>query len=232
MVIEILYPNSCNLFGDRGNIVYLKKNLTDATFIETGLNDEPYFVKNDVNLIYLGPMSEPLQVKVVERLKPYKERIAELIENDVFFLLTGNAVEVFGKEVTDTEGSGFKGLGLLDITCKRNMFKRKNSLFKGKFEDICIVGFQTQFTVTVSNETGLFEKVYGLGLNEKSKFEGVRKNNLFGTYLIGPLLVLNPYFTRKLFEMMGINKKTLYLEKYLIEAYNMRVEDFDRAEKK
>ena len=46
MIIEILYPHSCNLFGDRGNVMYLKSNLPDATFIETNLNDKPYFDEN------------------------------------------------------------------------------------------------------------------------------------------------------------------------------------------
>lgn len=231
MVIEILYPYSCNLFGDRGNVVYLKQNLKEATFIETNLNDEPYFVKNEVDFVYMGPMSENTQIKVVERLKPFKERLRSLIENDVFFLLTGNALEIFAKEVKDVDGSGFEGLGLLDVTCKRDMFKRKNSLFKGKFEDIFIVGFQSQFTTAFSKEEGLFEKVYGLGLNEKARYEGIRKNNLFGTYLTGPLLVLNPYFTKKLFNLMGLNEKPLYLEEEVIKAYQMRVEDFDRAAK-
>ncbi len=231
MIIEILYPHSCNLFGDRGNVMYLKNNLPEATFIETSLNDKPYFVENEVNFIYLGPMSESMQEKVVERLKPFKERLNELIENKVFFLLTGNAVEIFGKEVADKDGSGFKGLGLLDITCQRDMFGRKNSLFKGKYENIEVVGFQSQFTITNSNEEGLFEKIYGLGLNRQSKYEGVKKNNLFATYLTGPLLVLNPYFTEKLFDLMGIKKERLHLENEVKEAYRLRIEDFDRAAK-
>ncbi|HQB31822.1 MAG TPA: hypothetical protein PLI19_00690 [Erysipelotrichaceae bacterium] len=232
MIIEILYPSSCNLFGDRGNVLYLKRNLPEAAFIETGLNDEPYFVKNEVDLIYLGPMSEAMQMKVRDRLTPFKERIKHLIDSDVFFLLTGNAVEVFGKEVVDKDGSVFKGLGLLDINCQRDMFKRKNNLFKGKFEDIAVVGFQSQFTVTESREKGLFKKIYGLGLNLLSNYEGVRKNNLFATYLIGPILVLNPYFTKKLLSLLKVDKETLYLEDEVIKAYRMRVEDFDRVARK
>lgn len=57
-VIEALYPEVCNLFGDTGNLRYLKLCLPQATFIETALNDEPYFVHHPVSMIYLGPMSE------------------------------------------------------------------------------------------------------------------------------------------------------------------------------
>ena len=63
-VIEALYPEVCNLFGDTGNLRYLKLCLPQATFIETALNDEPYFVHHPVSMIYLGPMSEHTQCTV------------------------------------------------------------------------------------------------------------------------------------------------------------------------
>ena len=94
-VIEALYPEVCNLFGDTGNLRYLKLCLPQATFIETALNDEPYFVHHPVSMIYLGPMSEHTQCIIISKLAPYRERIAECIANGVTFLATGNAMEVF-----------------------------------------------------------------------------------------------------------------------------------------
>ena len=76
-VIEALYPEVCNLFGDTGNLRYLKLCLPQATFIETALNDEPYFVHHPVSMIYLGPMSEHTQCTIISKLAPYRERIAE-----------------------------------------------------------------------------------------------------------------------------------------------------------
>ena len=96
-VIEALYPEVCNLFGDTGNLRYLKLCLPQATFIETALNDEPYFVHHPVSMIYLGPMSEHTQCIIISKLAPYRERIAECIANGVTFLATGNAMEVFEK---------------------------------------------------------------------------------------------------------------------------------------
>ena len=58
MKIEILFPEYCNLFGDYGNIMYLKACLPDAEFIETSLNSEPVFATEVPNLIYMGPMTE------------------------------------------------------------------------------------------------------------------------------------------------------------------------------
>ena len=73
--IEILFPEFCNLYGDISNMKYLKKCLPNATFIETAFDEEQTFTKEKVNFIYLGPMTENMQEKVIKKLKPYKERI-------------------------------------------------------------------------------------------------------------------------------------------------------------
>lgn len=223
MIIEILYPNLANLFGDRGNVVYLKKCFLDATFIETGIDDVPYFVSHDVDLIYMGPMSENSQIIVKEKLEPYKDKLNELINNNVSFLLTGNAMEVFGKQVIDKDGTIYNGLGLLDINSKRDMFNRKNSIFLGKYNDIDIVGFQSQFTTSTTSEEQIFEKIYGIGLNEESKYAGIRKNNLIATYIIGPLLVLNPAYTK-----MVLRKDSIPYEESLEKAYQTRLSEYKR----
>ena len=56
MKIEVLFPEVANLYGDLSNIEYLKKCLNDdVEIIETSLNDEPAFVKqNDINLIFMA----------------------------------------------------------------------------------------------------------------------------------------------------------------------------------
>ena len=204
--IEILFPEFCNLYGDISNMKYLQKCIPEANFIETNFGEEPAFVKNDVDLIYMGPMTEKMQEKVIEKLKPYKQRIEELIEKNTVFLITGNAIEIFGKYIENEDGSKIESLGIFDIYSKRNMMKRHNSNFIGKYEDIEIVGFKSQFTQSYgNNEENYFSKVEkGKGLNPESILEGIQKNNFIATYLIGPILILNPEFTKKILEKMGI----------------------------
>ena len=45
MKIEILYPEICTLYGDKGNTMYLQKCLPDAEFVTTGLNEKPLFLR-------------------------------------------------------------------------------------------------------------------------------------------------------------------------------------------
>lgn len=228
--IEILFPEFCNLYGDISNMKYLKKCLPNANFIETAFDEEPCFVKEKVNFIYLGPMTENMQEKVITKLKPYKERIEELIEENVIFLITGNAIEIFGKYIENEDGSKIESLGIFDTYAKRDMLHRHNSIFIGKWDNIDIVGFKSQFTFAYgNNEEDYFAKVEkGIGLNKESKLEGIMKNNFIGTYLIGPILILNPLFTKKLLEKMGVKEKSLAFEEDLKAAYNQRLEEFKK----
>lgn len=229
MKIEVLFPEFCNLYGDISNMKYLKECLPDAKFIMTRFDSEPYFVKNDVNLIYLGPMTEKMQEKVIEKLLPYKEKIEQLIENGTVFLITGNAMDVFASYIQNEDGTRIKGLGLLEIYVIRDMMNRHNSMLLGAFEDIKVVGFKSQFTKYYGNNVGknfIYVKK-GIGLNEKSSLEGFNMNNFFATNLIGPFLILNPLFTLKLMERMGVENPHLAFEDDMIAAYKRRLEEFE-----
>lgn len=228
--IEILFPEFCNLYGDISNMKYLKKCLPKAQFMETAFDEEPVFVKEKVNFIYLGPMTEKMQEKVIHKLKPYKERMQELIEEDIIFLMTGNAIEIFGNYIENEDGSRIEALNIFDIHAKRDMLHRHNSIFVGKWEDIKLVGFKSQFTYAYgNNEECYFAKVEkGIGINKESKLEGIQKHNFIGTYLIGPILILNPLFTKRLIEKMGIEEANIAFEEDTIAAYHQRVTELEK----
>ena len=234
MKIEVLFPEFCNLYGDISNIDYLKKCVPEAEVIYTAIDNEPAFLTQNVNLIYLGPLTERKQEIVIEKLMPYKEKIQELINNNTPFLFTGNAIEVLGKYIENEDGSKIEALGIFDIYAKRNMLNRHNSFFLGTYEDIEILGFRGQFTMLYgNNENNYFAKAeMGIGINEQTKLEGIHKNNFLATYIIGPILILNPYFTLKLLKMMGVENPKLAFEKEVIEAYNIRLKKFKELQSK
>lgn len=223
MVIEILYPDICNLYGDRGNILFLKENLSNSTTIETKVNEVPYFVNHNVDMLYMGSASEAKQSMIIDRLKPYKDRIIELINQDKMFLLTGNSLEIFAKNIYENGIVINTGLAILDVEVERNYQKRVNSIFKGKYQNLTILGFQSQFDSYKSNMEPLFEMEYGINSFSKKHFEGVKYKNLIATTLLGPLLILNPEFSLKI-----LNMTELKYQSQLFSAYNKRLEDFNR----
>lgn len=232
MKIEILYPELADLFGDRGNITYLKLCLPQAEFIHTSLLEKPYFVDNDVDMIYMGPASEINLDKIMKQLTPYRERIRQLFDNGTLVILMGNACEIFGGQLSSNDGHGFTGMQLLDMTFERNMhmMERINNPYIGKYEDIEVIGFQSQFTKAYAGEKvqPLFETISGFGINGKDSYEGIRYNNVFVSYLIGPLFVMNPLFVRKLLKLLNAEPQQLPYEEEIMLAYNRRLEDFHK----
>lgn len=228
MKIEILFSEVCNLYGDLQNMEYLKKCLPEAEFINTSLGEKPAFVTEKVDFIYMGPMTERTQEKVIQKLLPYNDRIEELIENKTIFLFTGNAMEVLGKYIEKEDGTKIKALGIFDVYAKRDMFHRYFGAVLGDFLDISIVGFKATFSfIYGENQNNYFIKVNkGIGINKQSKLEGIRKNNFIGTYLIGPILITNPLFTKYLIELMGEKNSKLAFEKEILEAYEDRLKEF------
>ncbi len=234
MKIEILFGQTCSLYGDSQNITCLKQTLPDAEFIETKLWEEPWFVENDPDMILIGTMSERVQRRVIEKFRPYKNRLLELIEKGTPILATGNACEIFCKHIEYvTEKTEIDGLGIVDLTVRTDYFKRYNSKVLGQMDDLQLVGFRSQFSFLYGDNSGnYFQKVIrGDGINRESKLEGFRVNNLIGTQLLGPILPLNPLFCEYLLKLAGCDAKVAFREEAL-QAYHQRVREFSDPEVK
>ena len=227
MKIEYLYSDVTDLYGDSFNIEYLLKCITDdVELIKTGFDEEPYFVKNDdVNLIYMGSMMERYQDVIIKQLMQYKDRIEHLIEKGTFFLLTGNSFEIFGKKIDDN-----KALGIFDFEAIRDYSHHHNSCFLGDFDGMKIVGFKSQFSNSINNDLPFIKVEKGFGFKDNNSIEGVHYKNFFGTYLIGPLLILNPDFTEYLLKQLMVNYKMAYYQD-LKKAYLVRLQEFQSYEK-
>ena len=229
MVVEILFSEVCNLFGDGQNVTYLQATLPEAEFILTPLTGTPYFAENKPDMIYIGAMSENTQRRVIEKLMPLKERLTELVDAGVPVLATGNAGEIFCKEIHYvTENIVTQGLGLVDMTVKTNLFDRYNGKTLGEFEGMKIVGFRSQFGfIHGDNSQNYFLKcIRGDGINRQSKLEGMRKNNLICTQVIGPILPLNPEFCEYFIGLTGTKAVAAFRENAMA-AYEQRLKEYE-----
>lgn len=228
MVIEILFEESCNLYGDGQNISYLQATLPDAQFVHTKITETPYFAENDPDMIYIGSMSEATQRRVIKKLKPLLGRIRELINKGTPILATGNAGEIFCKSIEYvTEKITTEGLGIFDLTVKTDLFSRYNGKVLGKLEDLWVVGFRSQFSMIYgdNNDCAFLTCQRGIGINRKSNLEGMRNNNLICTQLLGPILPLNPLFCEYLIELCGVKASAAFREAAM-DAYLQRVKEF------
>lgn len=231
MKIEILYPELCCLYGDKGNTLFLQKCLPDADFIYTQLNDKPLFLSEEIDLCCMYSMSEASQERILERLLQWKEEIAAKFQNGkTLFLLLGNALELFGKHIQREDGSKVTGLGIYDTYTVRHAPNRFNTLIQANFENMTLLGYTSRFSDTygITEDMCMCKVEIGTGSAPGSKLEGIQQDRVIATYLLGPLLVSNPDFSKWLLTQLGIDDPQLPYADALYESYECKRKEFQQ----
>lgn len=242
MVIEFLYPELANLYGESGHRRFLKMLFPDAEFIETSLSDRPGFSQRKIDFLFLGALSERAQEKVILALLPYKAALLNCFDAGCHALFTGNALEVLGRQIETDQEKIIPALDLFPYTARRQMDKRLNcfyigTLFGALAEEVQaqdfnseIVGFKSQFSqcFPLAGEGLAYfcQTTKGFGMNEAEIGEGFIYKNVVATYLLGPLLILNPDFTKSWLGKISELTPKLPFEETLRAAFEARLEDF------
>jgi CobQ-like glutamine amidotransferase family enzyme len=228
MIIEILFEEICNLYGDPQNAVYLSKTVPSAEFVHTSLDAVPFFADSRPDIILIGSMSDNMHSSVIEKLKPYRQRIIDLINDDVVFLVTGSACEVFCNTVENvTLETKIPGLGIVPFDAKINWFDRYNGKVLASFNGMKVTGFKSQFSMLFgSHKANHFADVErGIGINRASKLEGYKDHNFFLTQILGPILPLNPEFCEYIISLTGETANAAFKAEAM-EAFNQRLKEF------
>lgn len=228
MIIEVLFAEICNLYGDPQNVEYLRQTLPDAEIIHTSLDSEPFFAQERPDMIIMGSLSDSMHSFVIQKLGRYKSRIEELISDDVVFLITGSAVDVFCNTIENvTLDSKLDGIGIIPFDVKINWFDRYNGKVLAEFDDMIITGFRSQFSMLYGEHNGnCFVKLKrGIGINKNSDLEGYRVHNFFATQILGPIIPLNPLFCEHLISLTGEVAQAAFKDEAM-SAYSQRVKEF------
>ncbi len=235
LTIEMLFPEIANLHGDNANIDYLARCLPMSRIVRTGLNDTPVFASGNVDLVYLGPLTERGQIRAISRLSRYKSRIEDLIQSGTHFLFTHNAMECLGSHIVNSEMKyEIPGVGIFDFSSKVEMFGRYTGKVMGSFDGLSqpIVGYKSQFSMISDPQTvpGFMTTTRGIGRNPTTRVEGIRVNNFIGTSLIGPLLLLNPQLAEWLISSLDPSRNPeLVFAEMIRAAYDARLLEFQNS---
>lgn len=219
--IAHLYYDLMNYYGEQGNVLALKTAIEYAGFkvnIKTlSVDDEIDFEKYDI--FYMGMGTKRNQEIVRKDILKYKDKIENVIDKKMF-IMTGNSYELFGKKIDDKNC-----LGVFNFESKTTDRIVGEQVFKSDIIKETIIGFQNRFSSNNIKDDYLFEVINGTGNDLESKVEGIHKNNFFGTYLLGPILIRNPYFKDVLLKYIGINKVNTKLVDY--KAYHEYLKNFN-----
>ncbi len=235
--IAHLYYDLMNLYGEHGNVLALAHHL-EAHKVKVithylTVEDEMDFSKYDI--FYIGSGNKNSFHIVRENILKYKQPILEAIHHKKFFFLSGNALDLFGKSYKDNEENEYPTLDILDYEAQEIDFRIVGEQVYAH-EDITekIIGFDNRSSVLkYVKEKHLFEVLEGTGYVPKSIVEGIKKENFYGSYLLGPLFIRNPYYTEYIVKEI-LKAKNIPYEKYEdeieIKAYQEYIKNMVKNE--
>ncbi|MCX4365855.1 MAG: hypothetical protein OSJ70_08820 [Bacilli bacterium] len=225
--IAHLYYDLMNLYGEQGNILALKeafKRQGVKTSIDKLTKDDKMdLAKYDI--IYIGCGNESSQEIVRKDILKHKKSFTNIVKTKTI-IATGNAWELFGKKINEKEA-----LGIFDYSSVSSDNRIINEqINKVSFLDKPIIGFQNRGSVNNNTENDLFEVIKGTGNTEDVRVEGIKVNNFYGTYTIGPLLIRNPHLTDYIIKHILDENKIPYKEILNTpdyDAYNAFIKNFN-----
>lgn len=229
--IAHLYYDLMNLYGEHGNVLALKKHL-EAHKIKTiihylSLEDKINFDNYDI--FYIGSGSANSFQLVRENILKYKDNIKDALKRKKFFIVTGNAIDLFGRSYNDLKENDLEALDLFNYETFETDFRIVGEqVYKFSKIDDEVIGFQNRNTVLkFVKEKHLFEVKNGTGYIPKAIVEGIKKDNFYGTYLLGPILIRNPFFTEYLVEQI-IKQKNIAYEFYRDELETKAYDEYKK----
>lgn len=209
-----LYPNLMSTYGDRGNVICLKRRCQwrNIDVLIVPLDQQTQVSQfYEVDLIVGGGAQDRQQEIVMRNLRGEKATaIKEKIEDYIPGVFTCGSPQLLGHYYEPAFGQRIEGLGILDFVSKHPGPNVARCIGNVIFEIIAsplaqdlqqtmdtlpiVIGFENHGGRTYLGNVSPFGKVIkGYGNNGEDGFEGAFYKNAIATYAHGPLLPKNPF---------------------------------------
>jgi CobQ-like glutamine amidotransferase family enzyme len=204
-----LYPDLMNIYADRGNIAVLRARCEwrGLGFELTASGVGESLDAASADLIYMGGGQDRDQVAVArDMVKTKREALHEAAERDAVVLAVCGGYQLLGHSYAMGDEE-LPGVGLVDLRTVRSPGPRLigNCAIEADLGDgpRVIAGFENHGgrTYLGPGAQPLGRVLKGFGNNGKDGWEGVRRGNVIGTYLHGPLLPKNVSLADRLIEL-------------------------------
>jgi len=196
-----LYPEQMNIYADRGNIILLRRRCEwrGIDFAHSTAGPGERFEPGAHDLIYLGGGQDRDQrVVAADMVESKRGALFEAAADGAVILAVCGGYQLLGHSYQLDE-ERLPGLGLVDLETVRKPGPRlignvaiEVDLGSGPET---VAGFENHGgrTYLGAEAQPLGRVIAGHGNNGEDGFEGVHRDNLFGTYLHGPLLPKNAW---------------------------------------
>lgn len=214
-----LYPDLLNLYGDRGNIIAMRRRLEwrgigvmlDEVSIGTGFDPGLY------DIVFIGGGQDfEQEVLLADLGVDKKKKIKYAVEDDVVFLGICGGYQLLGTNYVNWNGVSYDFIGAIDI---HTVGKKKRMIGNYVFEmrddrgrTRKIAGFENHSGATYLGHSvkPLGKVLKGHGNNGEDGMEGATYRNVFCSYSHGPLLPKNPALCDMILERALIRKYGSY----------------------
>jgi CobQ-like glutamine amidotransferase family enzyme len=204
-----LYPELMNIYADRGNIAVLRARCEwrGLGFELAGASLGAVVDPAAHDLFYMGGGQDRDQALVArDMVETKRDALHAAAGRGAVVLAVCGGYQLLGSGY-EMAGETLPGVGLVDLRTVREPGERligncaiEADLGGGRR---VIAGFENHGgrTYLGAGEQPLGRVLRGHGNNGKDGFEGVRRGNVIGTYLHGPLLPKNVWLADRLIEM-------------------------------
>lgn len=210
LTIHHLYADMMNLYGDRGNVISIKKRCewrgVPVEVVDVRLGESVKPTGCDVFLFGGGQDRE--QALLADDLSGSKGAdLRKLSDDGAVILGVCGGYQLMGSHYETADGEKLPGVSIFDLHTEPR--KPEEPRLIGNVlvsvdvdgEKREIVGFENHGGRTrLGGAEPLGHVISGFGNNGEDGTEGARKLNTYGTYLHGSLLPKNPWFTDMLVE--------------------------------
>ena len=195
-----LYPDVLNLYGDRGNILCLRRRL-EWRGVSVMVEEKPIGSEKSLagfDLIFIGGGQDFEQETLLDDLHRGKDaELRAAIDDGVTVLAICGGYQMLGQYYETHDGHRCDFVGAIDFyTVGGEKRMIGNYLFRCGEESggSTVVGFENHSgrTFLGAGVKPLGSVISGFGNNGEDGTEGVRHKNVFGSYSHGPLLPKNP----------------------------------------
>jgi lipid II isoglutaminyl synthase (glutamine-hydrolysing) len=210
-----LYPEQMNIYADRGNIIFLQRRCEwrGIPFRYTAAGPGEQFDPASHDLIYIGGGQDRDQVLVArDMLRTKRESIASAVDDGAALLAVCGGYQLLGHRY-ELGDESIPGLGIADLETVREPGPR----LIGNVDIEVDLGDGSRVLAGFENHGGrtrlgpdaepLGRVLHGHGNNGRDGYEGVKRLNLVGTYLHGPLLPKNAWLADRLIAL-AIERRT------------------------
>lgn len=184
-----------------GNVIALRYRLEmrgySVTYIP--LDSLKTLTENNIDILVGGGGQDSNQNLIQEDLQKYAAELKAQCDDGLVCLMVCGMYQLFGNKFILSDGSELTGASIIDLETRAGTERLiGNVVIDTTYGRI--VGFENHSgrTYLGSGVQSLGKVIKGAGNNGETHEEGAIVNNVFGTYMHGPVLTKNPVFADEL----------------------------------